>query len=124
MIRIDGDDPGILVVDPRKVARDFLGVGLADVNTDEGRRDVGLLVEVSEAEAREHRVVVYDGGLVLGAEAGAEVVLGLGAVAVDAIDKGRDGFGCCFGGGRSSWVVGIGWGKPVSGAWRIHHCLG
>ena len=89
MLRIDGNDPSILIVHGRKVAR------LADVNTDEGRRDVGLLVEVSEAEARKHRVVVYDGGLVFGSETGAEVVLGLGAVTVDAVDEGGDRLGCC-----------------------------
>lgn len=50
---------------------------------------------MSEAEAREHRVVVYDGGLVFGTETGAEVILGLSAVTVDAVDEGGDRFGCC-----------------------------
>ena len=95
MLRIDGNDPSILIVHGRKVAGYFLGVRLVDVDADEGRGDVGLLVEVGEAEARKHRVVVYDGGLVFGSETGAEVVLGLGAVTVDAVDEGGDRLGCC-----------------------------
>jgi hypothetical protein len=108
VIRIDSNDPSIFVVQPRKVARDLFGVGVAAVDADEGRRDVGLLVEVGQAEAVEVAELVDDGGLVLGAEAGAEVVLCLGAGAVDAVDEGGDGFWA------HSWVgerahVGAGW---------------
>lgn len=108
MVRIDGDHPRVLVVQAGKVARDVLCVRGAAVHADEGRADVCLLIEVREAEAREVRELVDDSGLVFGAEAGAEVVVGLGASAVDAVDEGGDGGGVDFRGGRGWVVVGVG----------------
>jgi hypothetical protein len=123
VIRVDSNDPSIFVVQPRKVARDLLGVGVAAVDADEGRRDVGLLIEVGQAEAVEVAELVDDGGLVLGAEAGAEVVLGLGAGAVDAVDEGGDGFWA------HSWVgerahVGAGWEMVLGNTGRGYCWIG
>lgn len=67
----------------------------AVVDADEGRRDVGLLVEMGEAEARERRRVVYDCGLVLGAEAGRKGVARLRVAAVDPVDEWGDRGGRC-----------------------------
>jgi hypothetical protein len=50
--RIDSDDECILAVLVRKVLRDTLCVTECVVDTDEGRRDVGLLVQVCDTEAR------------------------------------------------------------------------
>lgn len=113
VIRIDGDNPRILIVQLRKVARYLLGMGLAPVDADERRGDVCLLVEVAETEAGEVCEVRDDGGLVFGAEASAKVVLGLGFVAVDAVDEGWDGFGVYAGRGGTivGHVEGSAWGE-------------
>jgi hypothetical protein len=104
MPRIDRDDERVLAILLRKVLGDVLGVCEVVVDADEGRGDVGLLVEVCEAEAGECRCVVQDGGLILGREAGGEGVAGLGRGAVHAVDERGDRGWCC------SWG---GWGEGV-----------
>lgn len=93
MRRINTNNPRILLVSLAKIPCYGFGVRGVVVDADEGRRDVGLLVEVREAEAREGRGVVYDCGLVFRAEAGGEGVAGLRGAAVDAVDEGWDGGG-------------------------------
>lgn len=68
------------------------------VYANKGRRDVGLLVEMGEPEARKSRGVVYNGGLVFGTKACREGIPRLRAAAVDTIDERGDGSGCRAGG--------------------------
>lgn len=74
-----------------EIPRYRFGVRGVVVDADEGRGDVGLLVEMGEAEAGEGRRVVYYCSLVFGAEAGREGVAGLRGAAVDAVDEWGDG---------------------------------
>lgn len=90
MICIDSDNIGIFIIQLSKIACHLLGVGLAPVNANKRRRDVCLLVKVGQTEAIEMEELVDDGGLVLGAETSAEVVLGLGPIAVDSVNEGRN----------------------------------
>lgn len=108
MICINGYHPRVFIIQPRKVACDLLGVCLAAVHANKGRGDVGLLVEVGETKAGEVRELVDDCGLIFGAEAGGEVVGGLGAGAVNAVNKGGDGGGVNFRGGGSGVVESAG----------------
>lgn len=50
---IDGDDVGILAVLCGEVLGDGFSMGQVVVDGDEGRRDVGLVIQVREAESRE-----------------------------------------------------------------------
>ena len=56
------------------------------VYADEGGRDVGLLVDVGEAEAREERGAVEDCGVIFRGEACAEGVACLSTFVVYAVD--------------------------------------
>lgn len=60
------------------------------VHADERGRDVGLLVQMSEAEPRQGRCVVENSGLVFRGETGGESVTGLRTGAVHAVDQGWD----------------------------------
>lgn len=53
VLRIDRDNPRILLELLREVGSDVLSMACIVVDRDEGRADVGLAVEVGEAEARE-----------------------------------------------------------------------
>lgn len=66
-------------------------MGEVIVDADERRGDVGLLVQMREAETRECRSVVYDCGLVLCAEARGEGVACLRGSTMRAVDEGWDG---------------------------------
>lgn len=92
---IDRHDERVLAVHGREVLGDVLSVCEVVVHADERARDVGLLVQMREAEAGERRGVVENRGLVLGGEAGGEGVSGLRGGAVHAVDEGWDG---CWGG--------------------------
>lgn len=94
MPRIHGHNPDLLAIHLRPVRRNALRVRQVVVHGDERRRDVGLLVQMGEPEAREGRSVVEDGGLVFRAEACRERVPRLRARAVHAVHEWRDGGGC------------------------------
>lgn len=110
MSRIHTHEQHLLAPRLCPVPGDFLRVGQVVVDGDEGAADVGLLVEVREAEAGQRGCVVQDGGVVFRAEAGAERVPRLGAGAVDAVHKGRDGggWGRCLGSGLGEGMGGVG----------------
>lgn len=110
MSRIHTHEQHLLAPRLGPVPGDFLRVGQVVVDGDEGAADVGLLVEVREAEAGQRGCVVQDGGVVFRAEAGAERVPRLGTGAVDAVHKGRDGggWGRCLGSGLGEGMGGVG----------------
>jgi hypothetical protein len=88
---IDRHHERVLAVLGSEVLGDVLGVREVVVHADEGARDVGLLVQMGEAEARERGGVAEDRSLVLGGEAGGEGVPSLRGGAVYAVDEGWDG---------------------------------
>lgn len=74
MLRVDRHHEGVLSIFLTEVLGDVLGMGEIVVHANERGGDVGLLVEMGEAEAGDCRLVVEDRGLVLRAEARGEGV--------------------------------------------------
>lgn len=86
MPRVHRHDQHLLTPLLSPVLRHVLRMGEVVIHADERRADVGLLGEVGEAEARQGRGVVEDGGVILSTEARGEIVPGLGCGAVDPVD--------------------------------------
>lgn len=77
MPRINTHDEHLLTPLLRPVLRHVLRMLQVVVHADKRAADIGLLVQMGQAEARKRRCVVEDRGLVLGAESGRKRVPGL-----------------------------------------------